>query len=198
MKSIYLPHHDPALEEKILSSITGEVILRVVRGTSKVTGQPTAMVFRPKAKRPHGNYRFQTVDQQEAYIAEQVKIAREHEDRILAKRAVQKKFRHGYEVGDLLSGSWGYEQTNVELYQVVKTSEKQITVRELDSKIVSGDFWSGQVVPLRDQFTGPEVTRTVQPITWNHNPGKGYIRIGHSITLSESAWDEKHSFSSYG
>lgn len=74
-------------------------------------------------------------------------------------------------VGDIFYTSWGYDQTNVEFFKVVRATEKSIWVQET-GQIISGskyDYWttSSNGEPLvheyRDWETG-EVTKTVAPI----------------------------------
>lgn len=52
-------------------------------------------------------------------------------------------------VGDILKSSWGYEQTNVSFYQVVKATAKMLTVRRIGSEMESDAelSMSGKVVP---------------------------------------------------
>lgn len=58
------------------------------------------------------------------------------------------------EIGAIFRSSWGYEQTNVDYFQVVgKKGKSTILVREIESKIVEqGRNYSGEVVPVKDAF----------------------------------------------
>ena len=62
-----------------------------------------------------------------------------------AKAAVQ--------VGDIMYGSWGYDQTNVEFYQVVARSGDMLTLRENVCTRVATGFMTEKVWPAKDQFT---------------------------------------------
>lgn len=58
---------------------------------------------------------------------------------------------HEYEVGDILCNSWGYDQTNVEWFEVVALAGKSMVVlREIGAAVVPGSegFMSGRVVPV--------------------------------------------------
>jgi hypothetical protein len=60
-------------------------------------------------------------------------------------------------VGQILSSSWGYEQTNVDFYQVIKVSASQVTIKEIHSEHVSEDgFMTGKVMPLPNVFKEEE------------------------------------------
>lgn len=63
---------------------------------------------------------------------------------------------NGLKIGDILQGSWGYDQTNQEFWQVVglTKSGKSVKVRKLQTQRVEGTegFMSCSVLPLKDQF----------------------------------------------
>lgn len=47
-------------------------------------------------------------------------------------------------VGDVFVESWGYNQTNVNFFEVVRVSDKSVWLREVQAKVVDGD---GNSVP---------------------------------------------------
>ncbi len=57
-------------------------------------------------------------------------------------------------VGDLFSMSWGYDQTNVNYFQVTRVTAKGCYVREIGAKSVPGTqgFMSETVRPVKDNF----------------------------------------------
>lgn len=57
-------------------------------------------------------------------------------------------------VGDIFSMSWGYDQTNNNLFQVTRVTPKGAYVREIGSKTVPGSqgFMCESVVPVKDSF----------------------------------------------
>lgn len=66
--------------------------------------------------------------------------------------AVQTK--HPIVVGDIFVNSWGYDQTNVDAYQVVKVTAASVRVRRIACAGVEGTdgFMSNRVVPVADQW----------------------------------------------
>lgn len=63
-------------------------------------------------------------------------------------------------VGDILVSSWGYDQTNIDYYQVTRVSPAMITMRPIASRQDSDDGgWTGRAVPVPGQFTGPGIRR---------------------------------------
>jgi hypothetical protein len=67
-------------------------------------------------------------------------------------------------VGDILSSSWGYDQTNVTFYQVLRVTPKTVTVREIRTeRKYDAEMMLGTVLPIRDSFPlhSKEKRRTV-------------------------------------
>lgn len=57
-----------------------------------------------------------------------------------------------FAVGDILYSQWGYEQTNVGFYKVIKATAKTVVVRMLQNRVVkTTSSMSGYVVPA-DEF----------------------------------------------
>jgi hypothetical protein len=51
---------------------------------------------------------------------------------LIAKRAeARKAFINPYKVGDIFRTRWGYDQTNIEYFEVIAATRKTVTVREL-------------------------------------------------------------------
>ncbi|HAP9351160.1 TPA: hypothetical protein IWJ17_002698, partial [Enterococcus faecium] len=58
-----------------------------------------------------------------------------------------------YQVGDIFYSSWGYEQTNVTFWQIVKLTEKTAWFQPIQKKTVEHySSMSGKVVPMKDKF----------------------------------------------
>jgi hypothetical protein len=60
-------------------------------------------------------------------------------------------------VGDILSYSWGYDQTNVDFYEVLEVKGKRVViVQEVGQKSAGGEgFMSGKVVPNGNRIGQP-------------------------------------------
>ena len=52
-------------------------------------------------------------------------------------------------VGDILYSSWGYDQTNIDFYKVVRVSESSVWIQQIGKKVVEVTGWAHQnVVPV--------------------------------------------------
>ena len=60
--------------------------------------------------------------------------------------------------GDIFYTSWGYEQTNIDFYQVISASGKSVKVRRIEGKITDYKDMSGHTTPAKDCFRGNEQT----------------------------------------
>jgi hypothetical protein len=105
-------------------------------------------------------------------------------------------------VGDILYSSWGYDQTNIEFFKVVKVSEFSVWIQEVGSKVVEVTGWAHEkVVPtdsseyqVRNWDNVPDVFGNVNTYITKTHPiqrkkiqtyGGGY---GVSLNSFSSAW----------
>jgi hypothetical protein len=71
------------------------------------------------------------------------------------ERDEKANFQHGLKVGDILYCSWGYDQTNIDFYQITEERGKMVVIREIAAKVVEGSGGpSERVVPEPNQFVG--------------------------------------------
>lgn len=145
--------------------------LEIIRRTW-TNGRPWITILNANRKpgalvpKPVLNLTFQTWERAEERIKSELD-ARAAWGEQKQKRAEERlAYRHDYKAGDILYTSWGYDQTNIEFFQVVAIpSDKSITVREIASAMPRGEegFMSGRVVAVPDKFTGEPVTKRVSP-----------------------------------
>ncbi|MBF5824150.1 hypothetical protein HQI67_00200 [Escherichia coli] len=65
-------------------------------------------------------------------------------------------------VGDIFVSSWGYEQTNVNFYQVISVhGKKTVTVREICASVHFTGNMMGYKRPLLNDFRGEPLKRRV-------------------------------------
>jgi hypothetical protein len=61
-------------------------------------------------------------------------------------------------IGTIFNWSWGWEQTNVNFFQVIAKTEKTLTLQEINSEYKGGDM-SGVKMPIKDNFTNEKPMR---------------------------------------
>lgn len=85
-----------------------------------------------------------------------------------------------FNIGDILVGSWGCQQTNVEFFQVVSAIGKSmIEIRPLKALEFEGKNLTGLTVPMPNIFNG-EVIRKKTNAT-------GIIRVNRDLCVK--LWD---------
>lgn len=145
--------------------------------------RPAAMAFHGRKARPDWHHVFPNEAARERAVEAHFQRHRQAAVLKAERHAVNGK-PHGLEVGHVLVASWGYEQTNIDFYQVTALVGRcMVEVR----KIASGDAstgrepWAtGKAVPALDQFTGPALRRRV-------NGASRAVRIDDVRTAS--LWD---------
>lgn len=77
----------------------------------------------------------------------------EKQKRREANKVAAKDF---YQVGDIVYNSWGYEQTNISFYQVIKVTARSIVVKQISQSQVEGSMerhgMACDVVAIKDSF----------------------------------------------
>ncbi len=105
----------------------------------------------------------------------------------------------GVKVGDLFYCSWGYEQTNIDYYQVIALKGKHTAIiKEIGAEYIGGYSWSGKCRPMRDAFAPNAEEYTVRTQTGG-GVGGVYIKApehsGHYLWPTSD--NSTHDYSTY-
>ena len=112
-------------------------------------------------------YRFKNAERMyqyvEGFLAGRREVAARKEERKVARAAARKEAQENVKEGDIFVASWGWEQTNVDAYQVVAKKGATVTLCEIALKSVEGSegFMSDRVVPVKDAFIGEEFKKRI-------------------------------------
>lgn len=97
-------------------------------------GKPGAMAFHGKAAKPDWHFGFRTVEQRAAKIDEFFANRQSWMD-YQAKNKADRKSPHTLTKGAILYTSWGYDQTNIDFYEVTKViGSSTVEIREIAGK----------------------------------------------------------------
>lgn len=112
------------------------------------------------------HYRFQTAERMmeyvENFIENHVKRLQWREEEKQNRKIKAELLAAQVKVGDLFVDSWGYEQTQVDLYQVVaKPTAKTVIVREIACETVEGSegMMCRNVRAVPNAFIGEEIKK---------------------------------------
>jgi hypothetical protein len=104
--------------------------------------------------------RFNSEDKMRSYINDQFEFVKSTFEAKAEKKAKEKVDNDNIivNVGDIFCHSWGYDQTNVDFYQVIEVKGKTATIKRIHGKHVNGSdgFMSCQVSPDKDNFTNDD------------------------------------------
>jgi hypothetical protein len=142
----------------------------------EIDGNPFAYGFQGKARQPVWAYRFKDAAHRERFIGEKIAARRAHFGRKAERAAERKQATHSLTVGDILSSSWGYDQTNVDFYEVVAVpSSKSVIIRKIASQAAARD----RVAP--------------QPGVFIEGPMLKRVTAHGSVKIEDYAWASKWS-----
>ncbi len=92
-----------------------------------------------------------------------------------AEKALVPAILSTYKEGEILSCSWGWEQTNVEFVQVIGKTASRLIVRAVSSNLKSqSQTMAGQCVPSKNSFIGPVFYLNIRP--YGLNGGTHFVR----------------------
>jgi hypothetical protein len=117
--------------------------------------RPAAMFFLGKRTNPSWDYFFRSIEQMKEEINKSIRGVMAWEDAKIERREARKHATDSVEVGQIYAYSWGYEQTNVDFFQVIDKKGKRFTVRKIGCKFSdrsTGNSMAGYVMPIRDAF----------------------------------------------
>lgn len=155
-------------------------------------GKPAAMAFHGTRGKADWIFRFQTTRERDDYIARYLATLKEQAKNKAAHKAAKTQYINPWKAGDVLVSTWGYDQTNVDFYQVIKATAKTVTIRPIESEPVPGSegFMCNMVLPVRGSFKDDMLApRKVTP--WQ---GGEYIVIGNHTAHK---WEGKPVYQSW-
>jgi len=88
-------------------------------------------------------------------------------------------------VGDIFYSSWGYDQTNIDFYQVTGTTRTMVKLKKIQKKIVGGKGQPQEkVMPIPNSMAGPELRKKLKEYQ-----GRAYVNL--NSYASAYKWDGK-------
>lgn len=151
------------------------------------TDKPSAVGFSGTRGKPDFNYFFKNTEERDKYIQkwlQSIKDDIESKQKRREKKKRPKGVMHDFKPGDIIYNSWGYDQTNIDFYQITRVTDASIFIRAIASKIAGEKTGAmcAYVKPDRDNYIGPEQRKAIQ---WND--GQAYITFKYG---GYSKWEE--------
>lgn len=142
------------------------------------------IAFAGKAQKPLWHYRFRDEGQRQRQIDETAASRRSHLQRKEERAQERREFKHGLEVGSILYSSWGYDQTNVNFYEVTDVRGKMVEIREIGSKVVREQQGADYVAATPGRFIGKPLRRRPQM-----SGSRAYVKVNN--VQNAYPWDGK-------
>ncbi|MDE2022268.1 MAG: hypothetical protein KGI71_05160 [Patescibacteria group bacterium] len=174
-RDFYIPANAIKIAHKTLPA--------VVYLSTNMAGRPYAVAFVGKKNSPEFNCSFPDERRRAEAIAKWfVDVARAIEAQGARKeqrRAERRAFRHALKVGDILKTNWGYDQTNIEYFQVTKLiGHSMVEVREIAQETQDTGYLQGKCVPAPSHFIGkPLRKRVLEGNCLDIHGGFGYAHL---------------------
>lgn len=147
----------PTGATKVTDKASGAVAYLFTNGL----GQPCAIAFQRPGAKAAWCHVFASAGAREARVRSLFEACARAIEAKAARKAERLK-PHRLQEGHILSAMWGYEQTNVNFYQVTRLiGRNTVELRELRQVIQGGEHWAtGKAMPS-DEFKGEAFTRRV-------------------------------------
>ena len=121
-----------------------------------------AMGFLGKAGKPTFYFSFKTLESLDRYAAEFV-ANRATSVAFKAERKAAAAAPVNVNVGDIFRAVWGYDQTNIDYYEITRVIGKStVEIRKIAGKGEDDGFMTGKCVPSPGQFQGDPMVKRIK------------------------------------
>jgi len=148
--------------------------------TYEVAGKPYAIAYQGKSSKPLFYSLFRSEEQRRNTIQNAINSRKSAIESKALRRKERSEYQHTLKVGDILYSSWGYDQTNVDFYEVVGVSGKAVAIREIEQRVVEGNDFTERVAPMPRKYIGPVLKKI---------PRDNFVRL-NSFSIAR-LWDGK-------
>lgn len=117
-------------------------------------GVAYALGFHGKAQKPDYHFRFKSDAARQAQVMKH--FAETQARAVYATERADKRNAEGHSLvlGDVLRASWGYDQTNIDYYEVTKVvGKRMVEIREIAQEREDSQQWAtGKCVPVPGKY----------------------------------------------
>ncbi len=116
-------------------------------------------------------YSYRTAEARDKQVADFFAGLESHQA-MLAQRRADRSKPHTLKVGDIITNSWGYDQTNVDMYQIVKTTKNYVWLQPIASEEVPSEGFAPMSAHVRPALPVRQIlTREVR----DYNDTTGHL-----------------------
>lgn len=119
-------------------------------------------IYKGKSGKPIAYYYYKSDEYRSKSIENYKKSADSTKQYRLERAEARKNVKNVYKINDILCSTWGYDQTNVDFYEVVGLTNKSVKLVKIGQKMVENvGSLSEYVVPDRKYRGEKTITRRV-------------------------------------
>lgn len=161
----------------------------------RARGKLLAVAYKGNSAKSSFHYSYKDMEAVDRAVCAFFDGLKEHKARVTKYRH-EANAGHTLKVGDIITNSWGYDQTNVDWYVIVKTSKNYVWLQEISAHVEETGFMSGPSVPHID-------TSNPDPSTWGFTKTGEVTQhkaSGNHVTMkfgSGSKWDGQKQYCSW-
>jgi hypothetical protein len=129
-------------------------------------GRPCSRVFYGKQTKPVHSFYHRNEAEREKSITRDFEARRAYAKRLAARRE-ERKGEHTLVVGTVLRSSWGYDQTNIDFYEVTRLIGKHsVEIRKIGAESRETGWagsMTGDCLPMEGKFIGDPMVKRANP-----------------------------------
>ncbi len=131
--------------------------------------RPCARVFSGKRNKPDSKFYYRTEAERAKFVTVEFDATRDREAAKKERQESRKSEKRGLNIGDIVDSSWGYDQTNVEFYEVTALVGKtMVELRELAQTREDTHWAQWRAMPVLGSYIGKTFRRVAK---------SGYVNI---------------------
>jgi len=156
-------------------------------------GRYNTKLYNNNAKKPHNGLKkwfiHRNEEQVDKYIEDNKRSNQTWEDKKAENKKKKSEFVNPAKVNDILMSMWGYDQTNIDYYQVIEVKNKSVVIREIGFASMENDGYGSDIVsPCLNKFTGKPMLKRVSG-QYKDDPSQYCVRL--SSFQYPSLWSGK-------
>jgi len=161
--------------------------------TDDKLNKPFLCVYKGLSGKAISYYWYRTLEQRQNAVEGFKDMADSQEKYKVEKKEALKNLVNVAKVGDILDSSWGYDQTNIDFYEVVGVTAKSVKIEEIGQTLVEQTGYDSEtVVPNRNSRSGKIMMKRIK----SYNKNEYYVSIASYAIASK--WDGSPCHQSHG
>lgn len=169
-------------EDKVTQVFEAEMV--VAYSYISRRGYASVMIFTGRGNAPSVHKAYRTTEQRDQAVLNVVSNIQSDMQRKVQRKA-ERSQPHTLEVGSILVSSWGYDQTNIDYYQVTKlVGTTMVEMKQISASVSTCHGTYQDVAPVKNSFFTPRFegdTHRTETLRKKVNP------VGNSVSINSFA-----------